>query len=103
MSAQDRVRAGGVRAPDQLGRVGETDSITKALTILRRRWMIVVAVVIACVAVAVVHKKESAKSYAATANVAFQSATLSDAALQVASPGSGEPQREANTEMLVAH
>jgi succinoglycan biosynthesis transport protein ExoP len=98
MSSPERVRAS-----EELGRGGETDSISKALTVLRRRWMIVVAVVVACVAVAVVHKKSAPKSYAATASVAFQNQTISETALQVTSSGSGEPQREANTEVLVAH
>jgi polysaccharide biosynthesis transport protein len=99
MSTDDR-RAG---APDEFGGASESNSLSTALAVLRRRWMIVMAVVVACVAVAVVHEKRSAKSYTASANVAFQSATLSDAALQVSSSGGNEPQREANTEVLVAH
>jgi polysaccharide biosynthesis transport protein len=98
MSTPDRVRV-----PEEPVGIGESDSISKAVAVLRRRWMIVVVAVVACVAVAVVHKKESTKTYAATASVTFQSNTLSDAALQVGRSGSGEPQREANTEVLVAH
>jgi succinoglycan biosynthesis transport protein ExoP len=81
----------------------ERDGLPNALAVLGRRWPIVVGVVLACLLVAVVHQKKTAKSYAATASVAFQSGTLSDAALQVAPSGSSEPQREANTEVLVAH
>jgi succinoglycan biosynthesis transport protein ExoP len=99
MSTDDRR----TQAPDDFGRVSETNSLSNALAVLRRRWMIIAAVVAACVAVAVVHEKRSAKSYTAAANVAFQSATLSDVALQVSSSGGNEPQREANTEVLVAH
>lgn len=88
---------------ENFGRERGSDSLSHALDVLRRRWLIVVAVVVACVAVAVVHEKRAAKSYAATASVTFQSTTLSDAALQVAGSGGNEPQREANTEMLVAH
>jgi capsular exopolysaccharide synthesis family protein len=87
----------------ELERPGERDSFANALSVLRRRWPIVIGVVLACVVVAVVHQKRGAKSYAATASVAFQSGTLSDAALQVAPSGSSEPQREANTEVLIAH
>jgi capsular exopolysaccharide synthesis family protein len=41
--------------------------------------------------------------YTASASVRFESVTLPDAALQVASSGGGEPVREADTEVLVAH
>jgi len=94
---------GRMSASEEFGQVHESNTLSNGLAVLRRRWMIVGASVLACVAVAVAHEKRSAKSYAATASVAFQSATLSDAALQVSPSGSGEPQREANTEMLVAH
>ncbi len=90
-------------ASEQFERAGESNSISNALAVLRRRWLIVGAVVLACVVVAVVHEKRSAKSYTATSSVTFQSSTLSDAALQVASSGGSEPQREANTEMAIAH
>ncbi|HLI32027.1 MAG TPA: polysaccharide biosynthesis tyrosine autokinase [Solirubrobacteraceae bacterium] len=53
--------------------------------------------------VAVVEHERSPASYSATASVAFQSGTLAEAALQVASGGGAEPQREANTEVLTAH
>jgi polysaccharide biosynthesis transport protein len=90
-------------AAEEFERATEKDSLAAAIGVLRRRWLIVTAVVLACVVVAVVHQKGSAKSYAATASVAFQSSTLSDAALQVSSSGGSEPQREANTEMTIAH
>jgi capsular exopolysaccharide synthesis family protein len=83
-------------------RARDSEAPANLLNILRRRWTVVVAVVIACVAVAVVHQRKAAKTYEATSSVAFQSGTLSDAALQV-STGGGEPQREANTEVLLAH
>ena len=47
--------------------------------------------------------ERKAKSYSATAEVAFQSGTLSEAGLQVTPSGSSEPQREVNTEVLIAH
>jgi polysaccharide biosynthesis transport protein len=87
---------------EEFERASESNSLSTALGMLRRRWLIVGAVVLGCMAVAVVHQRGSAKSYAATASVTFQSTTLSDAALQVSVSGN-EPQREANTETLVAH
>src|SRR5271157_1449004 len=87
------------RAP---GRDGG-DSLVGVLGILRRRWLLIAGVVIACVGVSVLKHEKSAKHYEATANVHFQSGTLSDAALQVTPSGGGEPQREADTEVLVAH
>src|ERR1700683_3516969 len=81
----------------------EGDALASALSALRRRWLLITAVLIACVSVLAIKKVESAKQYAATASVRFQSGTLSDSALQVSAPSSQEPQREADTEILVAH
>ncbi len=88
---------------DRLERVREGEGLASALATLRRRWLIVAGVVLASVFVLAVSHAHKAKSYAATASVAFQSGTLSDSALQVAPAGSSEPQREADTEVLVAH
>jgi len=84
-------------------RVHENDGLSAALTIFRRRWIIVVGVVIAVVAVAVLKHKSASKTYNATANVAFRNVTLPDAALQVQSGGSGDPVRDAATEAEIAH
>jgi polysaccharide biosynthesis transport protein len=89
-------------AADRLGRARE-DGLARTLTMLRNRWLIVVSVVLACLLIAVVHHERAAKSYSATASVAFQSGTLSDSALQVSPGGTAEPQREADTEVLIAH
>jgi succinoglycan biosynthesis transport protein ExoP len=78
-------------------------SFRSALMVLRRRWQIVIGIVAACVLVAVLHSAHSAKVYKATSSVAFQSGTLSAAALQIQQGSSSEPQREANTEVLIAH
>lgn len=88
---------------DRFGRARDGDGLAKSLTMLRNRWLIVVGVVIACVLIAVVRHERGMKSYSATASVAFQSGTLSDAALQVSPAGTAEPQREADTEVLIAH
>jgi succinoglycan biosynthesis transport protein ExoP len=79
------------------------DALTSVLGIVRRRWLVILGVVVACVAVSGLKHSHASKQYEATASVRFQSGTLSDAALQVASSGSSEPQREADTEVLVAH
>lgn len=90
-------------ASDRFESVGEVHRGAALLGIMRRRWLVATTVLLACVVVAVIHQKSAAKTYDATASVAFQSGTLSDAALQVSQSGSSEPQREADTEVLIAH
>ena len=90
-------------ASGRFERVREGESLSSVLEVLRRRWLIAVGVVLASVAVLLVSHERKAKSYSASANVAFQSGTLSEAGLQVSPSGSGEPQREADTEVLIAH
>ena len=85
----------------ELSRSGE--NLRGALTALRRRWLLVFAVVVIAVGALVYSHERKAKSYTATAAVAFQSSTLTDSALQVSGGGSSEPQREADTEVLIAH
>ncbi len=88
---------------NRLDSIREAEKGSALLGILRRRWLVAATVLIACVAVAVIHQKSSTKSYTATASVAFQSGTLSDSAVQATTSGSSEPQREADTEVLIAH
>ncbi|HVR06243.1 MAG TPA: polysaccharide biosynthesis tyrosine autokinase [Solirubrobacteraceae bacterium] len=90
-------------AADRFERARESEGLASALAVLRRRWLIVASVVVACVLVLVVSHERKAKSYSATASVSFQSATLPDAALQIFPSSSTEPQREANTEVYIAH
>jgi capsular exopolysaccharide synthesis family protein len=90
-------------AADKFGRARDSDGLARSLAMLRNRWLIVVGVVLACVLISVVRHERGAKAYSATANVAFQSGTLSDSALQVSPAGTAEPQREADTEVLIAH
>ena len=90
-------------AADRFGRARDSEGLAKSVAMLRNRWLIVVGVVAACVLISIVHHERGAKSYSATANVAFQSGTLSDSALQVSPSGTAEPQREADTEVLIAH
>jgi polysaccharide biosynthesis transport protein len=90
-------------SPREQARPGGGDVMASALSIIRRRWLLIAGVLIVCVGVSVLKQSRAPKNYEATASVSFQSGTLSDAALQVASSGGGEPQREADTEVLVAH
>ncbi len=98
MSASERMSAS-----EHFERVREGESLANMLEVLRRRWLMMVGVVLASVAVLLASHEHKAKSYTATANVAFQSGTLSQAGLQVSPSSSGEPQREADTEALIAH
>lgn len=84
----------------ETSRAGVT--LVAARDALRRRWIIAVAILIAAVAILVVRHEGAAKSYNATASVAFQNGTLAETALGFA-PAGTEPQREANTEVLIAH
>ncbi|MGH2853392.1 MAG: polysaccharide biosynthesis tyrosine autokinase [Solirubrobacteraceae bacterium] len=90
-------------ASERFERAREGESVASMFEALRRRWPLIVGVVLAAVAVLLVSHERKAKSYTATANVAFQSGTLSEAGLQVSPSSSGEPQREADTEVLIAH
>jgi capsular exopolysaccharide synthesis family protein len=73
------------------------------LEIVDRHWQAIVLVICATVVVFVLAHESKAKSYTATANVTFQNNTLSDSALNISTATSNEPQREADTEVLVAH
>lgn len=73
------------------------------LAIVRRRWRLIVLIVLATMLVFAADHEHKAKSYAATASVTFQNDTPADAALNIATAGSSEPQREADTEVLIAH
>jgi succinoglycan biosynthesis transport protein ExoP len=90
-------------AASRFERAREGESLANLMEVMRRRWPIVMGVVLASVAVMVATHERKAKSYSATAEVAFQSGTLSEAGLQVTPSGSSEPQREVNTEVLIAH
>jgi polysaccharide biosynthesis transport protein len=73
------------------------------LDMLRRHWRLIVGVVFASVLVFVAVHERTTKTYTATASVAFQSDTLTDSALGISTVTSSEPQREADTEVLIAH
>ncbi|MGO9489632.1 MAG: hypothetical protein ACLQBB_11455 [Solirubrobacteraceae bacterium] len=92
-----------MRSEDQFEAPAEGNAISTALEVLRRRWPIALAIVLVCTAISAIQQKRATQSYKATASVAFQNSTLAEAGLDVGSGGSGEPQRDADTEVTIAH
>ncbi len=91
------------RQPARSAGSGKQEGLRADLEIARRHWRLIAGVILASVIVFAVAHERSAKTYTATASVAFQSDTLTDAALNIATVTSSEPQREADTEVLIAH
>jgi polysaccharide biosynthesis transport protein len=89
--------------PDRFELARSGENLMSALAALRRRWEIVLGVVVVSIGVLAFTHERKTKTYSASAYVAFQSTTLSSQALQVSTGGSIEPQREADTEVLIAH
>jgi polysaccharide biosynthesis transport protein len=79
----------------------ERETLSAFLEVLRRRWLLIIGVTLACIAAAVVRYETGTRSYESTASVAFGNATLTESALQV-SRGSGDPERDAATNVLIA-
>ncbi|HKG37402.1 MAG TPA: polysaccharide biosynthesis tyrosine autokinase [Conexibacter sp.] len=79
----------------------ERESLSVFLDVLRRRWLLIVGVVLACMVAAIARYETGTRSYESTASVAFNNTTLTEQALQV-SRGSGDPERDAATNVLVA-
>jgi polysaccharide biosynthesis transport protein len=79
----------------------EGETLSGGLAALRRRWLIVLGVTLACVAVAVAKHKSAVPHYAATASVTFDNSTLSQSALQVQT-GTSDPTRDGPTNVLIA-
>jgi polysaccharide biosynthesis transport protein len=90
-SATDLPTAGGT----------ERETLSAFLEVLRRRWLLIVGVVAACIVAAVIRYETGTRSYESTASVAFNNTTLTEQALQV-SRGSGDPERDAATNVLIA-
>jgi capsular exopolysaccharide synthesis family protein len=81
--------------------VDRADTVANLLAVLRRRWAVLAASVLACVLVAVVLHQRREDTYKATASVAFNVANLSDTALGV-NTSSDDPARAAATNVLIA-
>jgi capsular exopolysaccharide synthesis family protein len=80
----------------------ERDSVAYALGVLRRRWLVVVAAVAACLfAGFVISGVNSSDRYESSARVLFDTSALSDAALQLQREAA-DPEREAATNVLLA-
>jgi succinoglycan biosynthesis transport protein ExoP len=79
----------------------DRESLTHTLDVIRRRWLIIAAALVACVGVALIQHATADDVYEASARVVFGSETLSDAALQV-DRSAGDPEREAATNVLIA-
>ncbi len=78
----------------------ETDTLVHAFSVIRRRWLVVVGAVVASVAVALAMHFLATPQYEGQSRVLFGAPTLSDAALQV-ERGTGDPEREAATQVLL--
>ena len=77
------------------------DTLAHALDMLRRRSLIIVVSVIACVGIALAQRAWSGDAYEASAEVMFGAPSLSDAALEV-DRGGIDPERLAATNVLIA-
>jgi len=78
---------------------GET--LANALRMLRRRWRILGAAMVACLLIAVATHERKTQMYASTSSVAFGLTNLSDVALEV-NTNTGDPERDAGTNVLIA-
>lgn len=79
----------------------ERETLSVFLEVLRRRWLLIIGVVLACMIAAIARYETGTRSYESTASVAFNNTTLTEQALQV-SRGSGDPERDAATNVLIA-
>lgn len=79
----------------------ERDALSAYALAARRRWKLVLAIVLAFLVAAVARHVGETTTYEATASVAFGTQSLSDAALNV-NLSSTDPEREAATNVLVA-
>jgi polysaccharide biosynthesis transport protein len=80
----------------------ERDSVAYGLGVLRRRWLVVLAAIAACmVAGVLITGFDSTNRYDASARVLFGTSSLSSQALQVERP-IADPERDAATNVLLA-
>jgi succinoglycan biosynthesis transport protein ExoP len=81
----------------------EGNSISTALEVLRRRWPVALGIVLVCVVISAVQQKRATPTYKATASVALQNSTVVETLIGQVSAGSGEPQRDIDTQLTIAH
>ncbi|HEY7836861.1 MAG TPA: hypothetical protein VIB59_05305 [Solirubrobacteraceae bacterium] len=91
-----------MRAENRFEPLGEGNSVSAALEVLRRRWPVALGIVLVCTVLSAVQQKRATPTYKATANVAFQNSTITENALGVGSSSTGEPQRDADTQVTIA-
>jgi len=91
-----------MRSDDRFEPLGESNSVSAALEVLRRRWPVALGIVLVCTVLSAVQQKRATPSYKSTASVAFHCSTITENALQVGS-ACAEPQREADTQVTIAH
>jgi polysaccharide biosynthesis transport protein len=91
-----------MRTDNRFEPLGESNSVSAALEVLRRRWPIALGIVLVCTVLSVVQQKRATPTYKATAQVAFQNSTIAGEAVGFAASGT-EPQREADTQQTIAH
>jgi succinoglycan biosynthesis transport protein ExoP len=80
---------------------GESESLAYALRTIRRRWMLLALIALACMGGAIASHALGTDEYEASSRVVFGAPVLSDAALQV-NRASSDPEREAATNVLIA-
>ncbi|MCW3033789.1 MAG: tyrosine-protein kinase [Solirubrobacteraceae bacterium] len=81
----------------------ESNSISTALEVLRRRWPLALGIVLVCTVISAIQQKRATPTYKASASVALQHAPQLEQIIGSLSSGSGEPQRDINTEVTIAH
>jgi polysaccharide biosynthesis transport protein len=82
---------------------GESNSISAALEVLRRRWPVALGIVIVCTVISAVQQKRATPTYKATANVALQANPALEKVVGQITESSTEPQRFIDTQVTIAH
>src|SRR3954470_14221154 len=90
-----------MRSDDRFEPLGESNSVSAALEVLRRRWPVALGIVLVCTVLSAVQQKRATPTYKSTANVAFHCSTITENALAIGS-ACAEPQREADTQVTIA-
>ena len=80
----------------------ESNSISTALEVLRRRWPVALGIVLVCTVISVVQQKRAAPTYKATASVALQPNPVVENIVGQVTSGSSEPQRDIDTQVTIA-
>lgn len=90
-----------MRAPSASESSRDGETVREAVLLIRRRWLLIVAIIASCIGASLALSVTRDKTYAASAQVLFGQAQLSDATFGV-DRGSAQPERDAATQLLVA-